>query len=298
MNTTMNTTVNQTFDWSRFTAAVRKELVENKRAILFTLLGTYGLLTMIMLLGNVSTGSETEIHELLELYVPQKIIYGFLSFAIMVVASLSFRKLTSKTGRIEMLTSPSSTLEKFLVNTLIYVIGYLVAFFICAQLADLTRIAVLWFFQDDYFRVPGPINFLKIIRDTVEGIGIGSASELEGIGSASAVIGNPGKWFGINMYIGLLAGPGLFVLGSILWPRLSLLKTFAAVYGIEIILGIIFMIVAINIDMETLGQWIIYHLEGFMITLTIFSIIQGIIYWGLSWYLFKHKDVISLKWWK
>jgi hypothetical protein len=173
-----------------------------------------------------------------------------------------------------------------------------VAFFICVQLADLTRIAVLWFFRDEYLIVPGPINFLNLIPDAVDGFGIGSASELEGIGSASAVIGNPGKWFGINMYIGLLAGPGLFVLGSILWPRLSLLKTFAAVYGIEIILGIIFMIVAINIDMETLGQWIIYHLEGFVITLTIFSIIQGIIYWGLSWYLFKHKDVISLKWWK
>ena len=80
MNTTMNTAINQTFDWSRFTAAVRKELVENKRAILFTLLGTYGLLTMIMLLGNVSTGSETQIHELLELYVPQKIIYSLDSF--------------------------------------------------------------------------------------------------------------------------------------------------------------------------------------------------------------------------
>ena len=33
MNTAMNT-VNQTFNWSRFTAALRKELVENKRAIL------------------------------------------------------------------------------------------------------------------------------------------------------------------------------------------------------------------------------------------------------------------------
>jgi hypothetical protein len=298
MNTTTMNTVNQTFDWSRFTAALRKELVENKRAILFTLLGTYGLLTIIMILGNLSTSTHDAVYESLTYCVPQKFVYMFLGLATMIVASLAFRKLTSKTGRIEMFTSPSSMLEKFLVNALVYVIGYIVAFFICTQLADLTRIAVLWFFKDEYLIVPGPINFLNLIPDAVDGFGFGSASELEGIGSASAVIGNPGKWFGINMYIGLLAGPGLFVLGSILWPRLSLLKTFAAVYGLETILGIIFMIVAINIDMETLGQWIIYHLEGFVITLTIFSIIQGIIYWGLSWYLFKHKDVISLKWWK
>ena len=282
-------TVNQTFDWSRFTAALRKELVENKRAILFTLLGTYGLLTIIMILGNLSTSTHDAVYESLTYCVPQKFVYMFLGLATMIVASLAFRKLTSKTGRIEMFTSPSSMLEKFLVNTLIYVIGYLVAFFICAQLADLTRIAVLWFFKDEYFIVPGPINFLNLIPDAVDEFGFGSAAEIPG---------EPSKWMTINLIIGLLAGPGLFLLGSIVWPRLSLLKTFAAVYGLETILGITFMIVAINLNMETVGWWIINHLEQIMIAMTIFTVFQLILYWGLSWYLFKRKDVISLKWWK
>ena len=52
MNTTMNT-VNQIFDWNRFTATLRKEVVENWRPILFTLLGTYGLLTIIMIIALV-----------------------------------------------------------------------------------------------------------------------------------------------------------------------------------------------------------------------------------------------------
>ena len=282
-------TVNQTFDWSRFTATLRKELVENKRAILFTLLGTFGLLTIIMILGNLSTSTHDAVYESLTYCVPQKFVYMFLGLAIMIVASLAFRKLTSKTGRIEMFTSPSSMLEKFLVNALVYVIGYIVAFFICTQLADLTRIAVLWFFKDEYLIVPGPINFLNLIPDAVDGFGFGSAAEIPG---------EPSKWMTINLIIGLLAGPGLFLLGSIVWPRLSLLKTFAAVYGLETILGITFMIVAININMETVGLWIINHLEQIMIAMTIFTVIQLILYWGLSWYLFKRKDVISLKWWK
>ena len=282
-------TVNQTFDWSRFTAALRKELVENKRAILFTLLGTYGLLTMIMILGNLSTSTHDAVYESLTYCVPQKFVYMFLGLAIMIVASLAFRKLTSKTGRIEMFTSPSSMLEKFLVNALVYVIGYIVAFFICTQLADLTRIAVLWFFKDEYLIVPGPINFLNLIPDAVDGFGFGSAAEIPG---------EPSKWMTINLIIGLLAGPGLFLLGSIVWPRLSLLKTFAAVYGLETILGITFMIVAINLNMETVGWWVINHLEQIMIAMTIFTVFQLILYWGLSWYLFKRKDVISLKWWK
>ena len=288
MITTMNT-VNQTFDWSRFTAALRKELVENKRAILFTLLGTFGLLTIIMILGNLSTSTHDAVYESLTYCVPQKFVYMFLGLAIMIVASLAFRKLTSKTGRIEMFTSPASMLEKFLVNALIYVIGYIVAFFICAQLADLTRIAVLWFFKDEYLIVPGPINFLNLIPDAVDGFGFGSAAEIPG---------EPTKWMTINLMIGLLAGPGLFLLGSIVWPRLSLLKTFAAVYGLETILGITFMIVAINLNMETVGWWVINHLEQIMIAMTIFTVFQLILYWGLSWYLFKRKDVISLKWWK
>ena len=180
-------------------------------------------------------------------------------------------------------------LEKFLVNALVYVIGYIVAFFICTQLADLTRIAVLWFFKDEYLIVPGPINFLNLIPDAVDGFGFGSAAEIPG---------EPTKWMTINLMIGLLAGPGLFLLGSIVWPRLSLLKTFAAVYGLETILGITFMIVAINLNMETVGWWIINHLEQIMIAMTIFTVFQLILYWGLSWYLFKRKDVISLKWWK
>lgn len=282
-------TVNQTFDWSRFTATLRKELVENKRAILFTLLGTFGLLTIIMILGNLSTSTHDAVYESLTYCVPQKFVYMFLGLAIMIVASLAFRKLTSKTGRIEMFTSPASMLEKFLVNALIYVIGYIVAFFICAQLADLTRIAVLWFFKDEYLIVPGPINFLNLIPDAVDGFGFGSGAEIPG---------EPTKWMTFNLMIGLLAGPGLFLLGSIVWPRLSLLKTFAAVYGLETILGITFMIVAINLNMETVGWWVINHLEQIMIAMTIFTVFQLILYWGLSWYLFKRKDVISLKWWK
>lgn len=285
MNSTMNT-VNQTFDWSRFTATLRKELVENKRAILFTLLGTYGLLTMIMIFGNLSVYDNPE--DALSAFAPQKMVWFILSFASMIVASMAFRKLTNKTGRIEMFTSPSSMVEKFLVNALIYVIGYLVAFFICTQLADLTRIAVLWPFKGDNMIVPGPINFLTAIPDAVEGMGFGSAAP-----------GKPSTWLTINMFIGLLGGPGLFLLGSILWPRLSLLKTFAFVYGIQTIFGITIMIFAANIsDMEAVGFWVMDHLEDIMMAMTIISALLTILYWSLSWYLFKRKDVVSLKWWK
>ena len=290
MNTTMNT-VNQSFNWSRFTAALRKEAVENWRAILFTLLGTYGLLAMLMILGNWSCSANSiELEAVQSMYIPQKVVWFFLSFAGIIIASLAFRKLTTKTGRIEMFTSPSSMAEKFLVNSLIYVIGYLVGFFICAQLADLTRIAVLWPFKGEYFNVPGPINFLTLIPDAVDGFGFGTAAH-----------GNPANWLIAYMYIGLLAGPGLYLLGSVVWPRLSLLKTFAATYAVESVIGIIAMIAIFSIgegNMESFGYWLIDHLEQLMTAMTFFYVLIAIVIWSLAWFLFKRKDVISLKWWK
>jgi len=283
-------TVNQTFDWSRFTATLRKELVENKRGILFTIIGIYGLLTMIMILGNIFTGAiGAEAFEEFGTNTPKVFIGSVLALVICVTASLAFRNLTSKTGRTYLLTSPSSTLEKFLVNVLIYVVGAIAAYLACAQLADLTRIAVLWGFKSDTFYVPGPINFLDCVgamRYNFEDV-----SELSDFS----------RGISIAMWISVIASAGLYMLGSALWPRLSLLKTFAAIYAFEIC---VFIIAAPLFyffgDMETLSQWMLNFMMGgkFTTWMVIFNVAYALVAWCLAWYIFKHKDVVSLKWWK
>lgn len=283
-------TVNQTFDWSRFTATLRKELVENKRGILFTIIGIYGLLTMIMILGNIFTGAiDAEAFEELGSNTPKIFIGSIMSLVICVTASLAFRNLTSKTGRTYLLTSPSSTLEKFLVNVLIYVVGAIAAYLACAQLADLTRIVVLWGFRSDTFYVPGPINFLDCVgamRYNFENV-----SELSDFS----------RGIGIAMWISLFASAGVYMLGSVLWPRLSLLKTFAAFYALEIC---VFIIAAPLFyffgDMESLSRWMFDFMMGgkFTTWMVIFNVAYALVAWSLAWYIFKHKDVVSLKWWK
>ena len=286
MNTTMNT-VNQTFNWSRFTAALRKEIVENKRMLLFTVICIYGLLTMIMILGNIGTGiNPSAMQEVFADKVPQMFVGSILTCVIWVSASMAFRNLTTKTGRTALFTSPSSTLEKFLLNILIYVVGVFIAYFACAQLADLTRIAALWFFKGDNFAVPGPINFLASLSDLATQV---SQPEI-GI-----------KGLGWVMFLSVLANAGLFLLGSVIWPRLSLLKTFAAFYALQTAL---FLIAAPFFyffgDMETLGRWFFNTLNGgqFSTAMIIVVCIEIVLFFGLAWFLFKRKDVISLKWWK
>ena len=282
MNTTMNT-VNQIFDWSRFTATLRKEVVENWRPIVFTLLGVYGLLTMVMLLGNAISFDDSVSDAMSETMVPQKVVYGILGFSVMIVASMAFKKLTTKAGRIDMMTSPSSTLEKFLVNGVVYVLGFVVAFLILAQLADLTRIAVMHIFGFQGF-IPGVINFTNLGADFIYGL----ASDLFKGPLAVAYV-----------WCSLLATSGIYLLGSVMWPRLSLLKTFAAIYAVEFVLGVLAVIfIFVFSDMESFGMWVLEHADGIMPFMMAVMVIQIIVGWGLAWYLFKHKDVISLKWWK
>ena len=33
-------------------------------------------------------------------------------------------------------------------------------------------------------------------------------------------------------------------------------------------------------------------------TMIIWSIVMAVVCYGLAWFLFKRKDVVSLKWWK
>lgn len=271
---------NQIFQWNRFLAALKKEVVENWRTLLFSIIAIYGILALIMIIGNITLGANTSRPETMLRYNIVFMVYGFGSI---IVASLAFRGLKDKKGRTEFLTSPSSTLEKYLVNVLIYVVGFIVVFPICAQLADLTRILVLWPWSDG--DVPGPINFLNTFHNV--------AHQQEWWKYDSKVI------LEITLWLGVLASPALYLLGSVLWPKLSFLKTFAAVYVIEIVIFILAMIgISVFSDMPTAAKW----LKGLgqntvMLWYTAFIAIQLIVYWPLSWYLFKRKDVISLKWW-
>ena len=272
---------NQIFQWNRFASALRKEVVENWRTLLFSVIGIYGVLAIFMILGNIINGDDDFTGVIMLRYV---FVYMVFSFGGIIVASLAFRGLKTKTGRIELLTSPSSTFEKFLVNTVIYVLGFIVAFPICAQLADLTRILILLPWGE--FDVPGPLNFLNTIHQ------FAFQQEFWDF-SAKA-------WLEVGMYIGVLAAPGLYLLGSILWPRLSFLKTFAALYAVEFVVFILVMLgISMFTDIQSVALWVAEHFTqgNVVMCFSLFGIIQLVIYWALAWWLWKRKDVISLKWW-
>ena len=281
-------TVSQTFNWSRFVAALRKEVVENNRTILFSIMGVFAILTIFMLLGNLILHTPMEVQMEMADKVPQTVVYVILAFVMCIMASMAFKGLTNKEGRTALMMSPSSTLEKFLVNVLIYVVAMFVLFFACAQLADLVRIAVLKPFEDSNFVVPGPINFLKTFSFTVS----------EGRNSMDPEVQT---WMTTSMIIGTISSAAIYFLGSVLWPRLSLLKTWAVIFVIQTV-TIILLIVFINVlgDPKAFGRWLadfIKHGNFFTVMFAFYTVLT-IVGFALSWILLKRKDVVSLKWWK
>lgn len=281
-------TVSQTFNWNRFVATLRKEVVENRRTILFSVIGVYALLTIIMILGNLTASSPAESALIMAGNVPQSFVFMILSLVVIVMSSMAFKGLTTKAGRSSFLMSPSSSLEKFIVNLLIYVVAMFVLFFVCAQLADLTRVAVLKPFEDKDFVVPGIINFV-------------SASTFAFLDGGAKSFGDVAYWIGLSMFIGTIANAAMYFLGSVVWPRLSLLKTFVTIFAVQSALLIIF-IVLINVctEPQTFGKWFrdFMRFGGFFKLSCVISTVLAVVSFALSWILFKRKDVVSLKWWK
>ena len=271
---------NQIFDWSRFVATLRKEVVENWRMMLFSILGIYGILALLMIIGNLIFGADRTMPAYIMRYT---IVYMVFTYAGVIFASLAFSGIKDKAKRVEYLSLPSSTFEKFMANFLIYVIGFIVVFPICAQLADLTRIAILWPWSGGA-DVEGPINFLPTIHEF----------------AANFDYPGGGKWLEAALWIAVIATPALYFLGSVVWPKLSFLKTFAAVYILEIVMIVVPMVIILIFwNMKDMALWFSQHVQpgSLMTAITCLSVVQLVVCLALSWWLWKRKDVVSLKWW-
>ena len=251
-------TVNQTFDWNRFVATLRKEVAENGRTLLLLVAGIYIYFTAELMLINVSGhGMYDNVHD----------PFLFL-MALGIFVSLGFSKLTTKGKRTDYLVTASSSAEKFLANTLIYVIGGLVVVHVCSYLADLSRIALLWFQQSDSFLVPG----LSALPNTI----------IKWIEPDSTFAACLPQWIAHCLIV-----VSVYLLGSIVAPRYSFLKT--SVIFIILFCFIVYGIIGLN---EPGAEYSRYEKVETVRTLIYFVCGFAVLLWVVCWFLFKRKDAI------
>ncbi len=269
---------NQTFDFNRYVLTLKKELVENKKQLLIVVLSLFSGLSILMFFGNILFRNS-----ILPIEKQSAIalcwVLGVFGIVVSVFASLMFNGLRDKTERVNHLMSPASVLEKFLVQLTIYLVGGIVAFFVCAQLADLVRIALMNIFVGESNIVP-PINFVTGVFD-IEKLRIWPFSNNFGEMLSS-----------FTLIVWILFSFALYMLGAALWPKLSFLKTLAATYVIQMVFMFAFSFLFL-IDSAGIMEYLFKNVE---MVVAVLNVILTVLYVVASYVIYRRKDVISNSW--
>ena len=127
-------------------ATLRKEVVENWRMMLFSILGIYGILALLMIIGNLIFGADRTMPAYIMRYT---IVYMVFTYASVIFASLAFSGIKDKAKRVEYLSLPSSTFEKFMANAEKRYPGKL-----CAYIGYKEELSHLVYAGSDFFLMP------------------------------------------------------------------------------------------------------------------------------------------------
>ena len=205
----MNT--NDIFSLKRFALYFKKTFTEDRRKYLLQMAAVAaGCIFVILFIAFTDSGRYQHYNEYIAHYYQGT---EFLDFYIMffigtiaLFASNMFSNLNDKTKRIATLTSPASTLEKYMTRWILYVFIPIIMGVVICVCSELIRCGVMSAIYDDPNNIIHPIGTNIILGD-------------------NPPYSNPVPTV---MAMGILA-QSLFVLGSAIWPKISGIKTIAAV---------------------------------------------------------------------
>lgn len=207
------------FSGSRFLLLLRKEVLENWKSFLLRMLVVYGILAIILVwqasflysyLGIYSDAEAfDDMQHRLHQFSMQLFMVGMFVFGI-VSASRMMEGMNTKARRISILMLPATMLEKFLSRMLLYAVISLLAYVLAFMLADFTRSIIYWVaYLPDLPRVGLlPVSDYLVDSETISGF-------------------FRTQYDCMLVIMLFLFSQSLFALGSCIWPRLALQKTFA-----------------------------------------------------------------------
>lgn len=210
--------------------------------------------------------------DLLGIYLVMLFIFGCLS------ASIMFSDLAIKEGRIRMLMRPGLAIEKFLSRCFIYIIIFLIVYGAAVFVADSMRYIILKIrFPESHCIIP--------IYSTVSPALLKDILPFHEPVFRSFVIA-------VGFYVGIQS---FFVLGSVIWPRMSFPKTFGVFTGLIFAYSMIFAGVA-ELCMDG-----IYYSGASFLQVHWFGLLTTLLYgatalnYVLAWLRLGETEVITTK---
>lgn len=204
--------MNDVFSFSRFGLLLKTDLSSNIKKYSMWLLLIWGILiamVSISIMNNYRTLSDPDYYNGFTYRTDpvanfmEVIFYLSLFLTTAIAASMTMQNLSTKATRINSLMLPATSLEKFLSRWCIFVPAYLVLFLVSFQLIDWLRVGVEMMIFTADSRI-SPLNVISMLSTTESGM--------------------------LIVVCPLVLIQSLYVLGSTIWPKNSLLKTTCALF--------------------------------------------------------------------
>lgn len=270
------------FSLHRFVDLCRKEMVENWRTYMLRSVMVYGVMAIAFVwygyfqYGYMDMSAAREEDPIwkfeLIVFLWGLVIWGAIS------ASFAMERMKTKTSRTVVLMTPATMFEKFFSRWLVATCGFLVVFLIAFKMADWTRLLVYTLI------FPG--------SDVISSFPLLQFCSNSGIFNEAKADYHM-VWLFISGY---LVVQSFFLLGSAIWPKNALIKTFAAGVVITIVYIMVGLLFAqmffpdnfrmgnVGIDIEeTTGQNIALIVNWCFIFLN----------WVLAYFRFKESEIIN-----
>lgn len=253
------------YNSDNFKLQYKKELTEQKSTLVMSLIGCVAMATLSgFLAGSLNFDSGAIV-----LYMPCCVL------ALCIVASMMFGPLKRKSDTIAMLMTPSSMKAKFMVRWIAVVPALLIILFLGGFLFEFSRMLGQVMYHDHTQFIMPYIGVIRMMLDDSD-----AAASISLVTVAVSYS---------------LFQQGLYMIGGVVWPRLSFLKTMLALWGVQVALQII--------TFPLITPVIIPFLKGFVAGLGPDNYVAGIygaailfliltaLCWWISYRLFTKVDI-------
>lgn len=199
------------------------------------------------------------------------VLFGFiLAIVGLAAASQMFSDMRAKEGRISLLMTPASAFSEFFVRWCVWVPGCVAALVLAFYVGDWSRLLAAFLFDHQ----AESVRLSEFFSDRTFYV--------------SSIC--------FMMYLALQS---FFVLGAILWPKLSFLKTVVALWVLQTVIGIVstisvmmvrnnlaFIVFSDDINFEDrFGDWI------YPLVMAFFALVC-LVNWSLAWLRLKEADAV------
>ncbi|MDR1004748.1 MAG: hypothetical protein LBL97_07075 [Prevotellaceae bacterium] len=268
------------FSMPRFVNLCRKEMVESWRAYLLRVSMIYGAFAILLVWNSYfKYRVAPQLPDNYAVYAVRSFTtYTFIWFLFImgsVSASFMMERMKRKTGRIHTLMTPATPFEQFFSRWLILTFGFLAAFLIAYTLGDWTRVLIYRMVYPSLSGVIEPVSVFTIIRQ---------------IGLVGLIKGDLDIWTALSLYLFVQS---FFVLGSSLWPRHALVRTFVA--GVSILIA--YMLVGMGtfyaFEPDNFRGGVSFSEQTAQMWMNIFLSVMVVVNWTLAYFRFKESEIIN-----